>query len=127
MIYLRPIYANPDSLERVPKMQSLMRALRRLLSNQTMEVSIPDREERVKSLLNCLATTLDNEADCEQFNKEMDCLAEMIADGKARGEVLSPEMEAHIKHSNDCREEFEALIAILRAEEAGELEMPEVK
>lgn len=108
-------------------MQSLMRALRRLLSSPTSDLPNPDREERVKSLLDCLSTTLDNEADCEQFNTEMDCLAEMIADGKARGDVLSPEIEAHIKHSNDCQEEFEALIAILRAEEAGELELPEVK
>ncbi|MCI0712273.1 MAG: hypothetical protein L0154_19115 [Chloroflexi bacterium] len=108
-------------------MQNIMRALRRLLSNQTPEVSNLYRQEQIKSLLDCLSTTLDNEADCEQFNMEMDCLAEMIAAGKARGDVLSPEMEAHIKHSNDCREEFEALIAILRAEEAGELGSSEVK
>ena len=108
-------------------MQSLMRALRRLLSNTTSDLPDPQREERVKSLLDCLATTLDSEADCEQFNTEMDCLAELIAEGKARGDVLSPEIEAHIKHSKDCREEFEALIAILRAEDAGDLEIPEVK
>lgn len=108
-------------------MQNIMRALRRLLSNQTTEAPTLQHREQIKSLLNCLSTTLDDEADCEQFNMEMDCLAEMIAAGKVRGDVLSPEMEAHIKHSNDCREEFEALIAILRAEEAGELESPEAK
>lgn len=77
--------------------------------------------ERMQALLNCLSTTSDNEADCLEFGMQSDCLAELLAAG-ANGDVVIPQdIKAHLLNSRDCREEFEALIAVLKAELAGEL------
>lgn len=105
-------------------MQNLKRVLARLFKDAQSEneTLVPMADDRIKSLMDCLSTTQDNEADCSQFDAQMDCLAELLAEGKASGEVLTPEIEAHLRHSVDCREEFEALIAILKAEAAGEIE-----
>jgi hypothetical protein len=76
--------------------------------------------DRLKALINCLSSTQENEADCMEFDTEVDCLAEMIAAG-APASVIKPKIAAHIEHSPDCREEFDALVAILKAERDGEL------
>lgn len=71
---------------------------------------------------------------CEQEIVDMDCndycnhlarLAEMVANGASLDSVR-PELEKHMAHWKDCREEFEALVAILKAEQSGEaqLELP---
>lgn len=59
---------------------------------------------------------------------EMDCsdcdtlasLAEQVAAGKPIEQVL-PELKQHISYWKDCREEFEGLVAILKAEDDGTL------
>ncbi len=78
-------------------------------------------QQRVQALINCLAATQDDEADCIEFDQEADCLAEWIVAG-APPSVIKPRIEAHLQHSSDCSEEFDALIAILKAEQKGELE-----
>ena len=105
-------------------MQNLRQVLNRLLQRGSSSVNLPspDQTERVKSLMNCLEQTLDNEADCREFDIQMDYIAEALANGRSTSELLTPEFEAHLLHSNDCKEEFNALIAILKAEEAGKLE-----
>ncbi len=105
-------------------MQNLLRVLNRLFhrSSSTSATSAPDQVERVKLLMNCLEKTLDNEADCREFDAQMDCIAEALANGGSASDVITPEFEAHLMHSYDCQEEFNALLAILKAEEAGELE-----
>lgn len=105
-------------------MQNLLRVLNRLFQrgSSTTDLNTPDQVERVKSLMNCLEKTLDNEADCREFDAQMDCIAEALANGRTAAEVITPEFEAHLMHSYDCQEEFNALLAILKAEEAGELE-----
>jgi hypothetical protein len=85
-------------------------------------MSSSDINERVKALINCLASTQDDEADCVEFDREMDCLAEWIASGTASPSVVTPRIEAHLHHSHDCDEEFKALISVLRAESNGEME-----
>jgi hypothetical protein len=42
-------------------------------------------------------------------------LAERVANGE-RLEDIMPEFEEHVRCWKDCREEFEALVAILKAE-----------
>lgn len=78
--------------------------------------------ERLKALIDCLASTQDDEADCIEFDVEADCLAEWLASGAAPTSVIKPRIQAHLDHSRDCKEEFEALIAILKAAQTGELD-----
>lgn len=99
-----------------------LKALLNQLFNRRPAPASPEVEAQLQTLIDCLATTEEDEADCAEFDSRMDCLAEMLVDGRLRGEVLTPEIEAHLRHSADCREEFDALIAILKAEEAGQLE-----
>lgn len=59
--------------------------------------------------------------DCETCNTHFDCLAEQVALGASMDEVLIPAVEAHLKCCKDCREEFEALLAVVRAEISGDI------
>jgi len=61
--------------------------------------------------------------DCETCNQQFDCLAEQVAQG-ADLHTLLPAVEAHLACCADCREEFEALVAIIRAENGGQLPQP---
>ncbi|PJF43328.1 MAG: hypothetical protein CUN55_09050 [Phototrophicales bacterium] len=78
--------------------------------------------ERLQTLIDCLQKTLDDEADCIEFDLEMDCLAEWLASGADPTLVVKPRIQAHLAHSRDCAEELEVLIAILRAEQNGLLD-----
>ncbi|MCU0514418.1 MAG: hypothetical protein MUE40_17840 [Anaerolineae bacterium] len=53
--------------------------------------------------------------DCNDSCEQMACLAEKVARG-ARLEDLLPELQKHMRYWKDCREEFLALVAVLRAE-----------
>lgn len=81
-----------------------------------------DINERLKALIDCLASTQDDEADCMEFDIEVDCLAEWLASGAAPASIVKPRIQAHLEHSRDCKEEFDALVAILKAAEAGDLD-----
>jgi hypothetical protein len=59
--------------------------------------------------------------DCNDHCEEMAQLAEQVADGAELKDVL-PELEQHMKFWGDCREEFIALVSVLKAEVAGELD-----
>ena len=63
---------------------------------------------------------LDGDVDCDGCCCQLDCLAELVATG-AEWHALLPAVEAHLKCCADCREEFEALVAIIRAQNAGQL------
>lgn len=80
------------------------------------------QEDRLKALIQCLQNTQEVEADCAQFDREMDCLAEWIAAGADPETVIKPAIETHLKNSTDCREEFDSLVSILKAERDGELD-----
>ncbi len=58
------------------------------------------------------------ECDCETCNEQLDCLAELVAVGHDPNKLL-PAVQAHLDCCADCREEFEALLCILRAEQSG--------
>lgn len=83
------------------------------------------QQQRIQALLNCLQQTIDDEADCIEFDAEMDCIAEWLADGADPATVVKPRVNAHLNNSPDCSEEFNSLVAILRAEQAGLLDTDE--
>ena len=69
------------------------------------------------------------EAPCEEDVINMDCndycgqiakVAEQVASGIDLEELL-PQLECHLKHWVDCREEFEGLVAVLKAHSCGEV------
>ena len=58
--------------------------------------------------------------DCNDFCEQLAQLAEQVAAGNRVEDVL-PRFQYHLRHWKDCREEFEALVAIVKAENNGEL------
>jgi hypothetical protein len=57
--------------------------------------------------------------DCDEFCDEVSQLAERVANGEDLTHIL-PALEEHMQHWSGCREEFEALVAVLKAEQNGE-------
>ena len=55
--------------------------------------------------------------DCNDHCEQMARLAEQVASGADICDIL-PELEKFMMYWTDCREEFEALVAVLRAEKA---------
>ncbi len=76
-------------------------------------------EENVNNLLGLVFDApLDEEMvklDCNDYCEQLAEIAEQVAGGKSLTELL-PDWEQHIQYWKDCREEFEALVAILKAE-----------
>jgi hypothetical protein len=58
--------------------------------------------------------------DCKDGCEQISHLADRVARGEKLEDLL-PEYEEHIQYWHDCREEFDALVAIIRAEQAGQL------
>ena len=61
-----------------------------------------------------IVTTHHNELDCEQCFEQLDRFVEMTLAGKNAIEAM-PLVEDHLQRCQDCREEFQALLASLRA------------
>jgi len=80
------------------------------------------KKEELNPMLNFLSAPED------EYVEHIDCsncdtlasLAERVAKGASVAEVL-PELENHLHYWRDCREEFEALVAVLKAEDDGSL------
>jgi hypothetical protein len=53
--------------------------------------------------------------DCNDYCEQLAQLAEDVAAGADLKELL-PALEEHMRHYTDCREEFEALVAVLQAQ-----------
>lgn len=63
--------------------------------------------------------------DCNDHCEQLATLAERVANGEELNVVL-PELQEHMRYWGDCREEFLALVAVLKAELEGDLsEAPE--
>jgi hypothetical protein len=72
--------------------------------------------DRFRKLVECLSTVYrDGGVDCATAGRQFDCLAEQAVMG-ADIHMLLPHVAAHIDHCPDCREEYEALVSIIRAE-----------
>lgn len=83
--------------------------------------------ERLQEILNFVANAPENldiiAMDCNDHCEKMASLAERVARG-ASLEEIRPELQAHMLYWRDCREEFLALVAVLKAEISGELPTP---
>ncbi|MBZ0293794.1 MAG: hypothetical protein K8L99_14605 [Anaerolineae bacterium] len=76
-------------------------------------------QDQLDRLVQCLITAhVDDHINCESCGEQFECLAEQAAQG-ADISVILPAVEKHLACCSDCREEFEALVAILRAEDNG--------
>lgn len=80
-------------------------------------------DENRKDLMKFLfETPFDEEAinmDCNDGCEQISNLAERVAKGEDLQKLL-PEFKAHMDHWKDCREEFTALVAVIRAENTDE-------
>jgi len=86
------------------------------------------RVENLEFLLNFVEKAPENQEiidmDCNDHCEQMAGLAERVADGAELNDIL-PELEEHMKYWGDCREEFLALVRVLKAEIADDLpELP---
>jgi hypothetical protein len=85
-----------------------------------MDTPKPENQPRVVRLLSQILAMHESEIDCETCNQQLECLAELVATGAHDPKKLLPAVQSHLDCCNDCREEFEALLAIIRAEQSGQ-------
>ncbi|MBZ0301331.1 MAG: hypothetical protein K8J31_16410 [Anaerolineae bacterium] len=71
--------------------------------------------DRFRKLADCLSEKHDSGCDCEAAYKQFECLAEQAVAGVDIHDIL-PRVAMHLDQCSDCREEYEALVAIVRAE-----------
>ncbi len=67
-----------------------------------------------KKMMQMLAVTRDNELSCDEVYTLLDQFAEAISRGEAVKEWMTP-VGQHLKVCPDCREEYEALLAMIEA------------
>ncbi len=70
--------------------------------------------ERLRRMAAMLAATSEREIACDEAYRLLDQFAEAVARGEDAGALL-PQVKHHLELCMDCREEFEALLRILRA------------
>lgn len=70
------------------------------------------------AMVEAIFSAHEHELDCEGCDMEMPHLVDLIEAGENPEELL-PAVQEHLKRCRDCREEFEALLAIVHAENAG--------
>lgn len=93
-----------------------------------------ETERRIASLSE-LITFVENapanqaiiDMDCNDHCEQLAVLAEQVANGAALADIL-PELQEHMRYWGDCREEFVALVSVLKAEMLDELpDLPETE
>jgi hypothetical protein len=72
-------------------------------------------QDRFQKLVDCLRDKREGGCDCGVAFKEFECLAEKAVAGVDIHQAL-PRIAAHLDRCPDCKEEFDALVAIIRAE-----------
>lgn len=78
------------------------------------------RHNRLLALVESILSTHEDELDCDGCDAAMPYLAELVSAGGDPALIL-PAVQEHLRRCGACREEFEALVAIVRAESAGML------
>lgn len=68
----------------------------------------------LKRMVRNIATTRPDEIGCDECFEELNRFVELELAGKNAAEAL-PLVQDHLDRCSDCREEFEALLAALRA------------
>jgi len=67
----------------------------------------------VKKLVREVLSTRPDEIDCDECMEQLDRFVEMTVSGRNAAEAM-PLVHHHMEHCGCCREEFEALLAVLR-------------
>jgi len=81
-------------------------------------------DDQLQKLINCIFDIhSDGGIDCETCSKQFNCLVEMVSSGVELRDLL-PAVEKHISCCPDCREEFQALLSIIVAENQGLVTQP---
>jgi hypothetical protein len=70
--------------------------------------------ETLKKMVREVITTRPDEIGCDECFEQLDRFAEMTLAGKEITEA-TPLVQDHVERCEDCHEEFEALLAVLRA------------
>jgi len=88
------------------------------------------RIQNLAKLMNFVDNAPENQEiidmDCNEHCEQLAALAEQVANGVELESVL-PELKEHMKYWGDCREEFMALVTVLKAELMDDLpELPEL-
>jgi hypothetical protein len=68
----------------------------------------------LKKLMRGIMTTRPDEIDCDECLKQVDRFVDMALDGRNAAAAM-PLVQDHLNRCLDCREEYEALLAVLRA------------
>jgi hypothetical protein len=83
-----------------------------------MSQNTADRlQELIDFVLNCRENDAIEAMDCNEHCESMASLAERVAAGATLDEIR-PELEYHMRYWRDCREEFIALVNVLKMEAA---------
>jgi hypothetical protein len=75
-------------------------------------VATPLDPETLKRMVRGIATTHPHEIGCEECFQQLDRFVDMKLAGKNAAEAM-PLVQDHLEQCDDCREEFEALLAAL--------------
>jgi hypothetical protein len=70
--------------------------------------------DQIRAMARAIATTRAGEIDCERCFEEMDRFAERRLAGGDRDRMMAL-VRDHLARCQDCREEFEALLAAMQA------------
>ena len=70
--------------------------------------------DTLKQMVRGIITTRPDEIGCDECFEQLDRFVEMALAGKNATEAM-PLVQDHLERCDDCREEFEALLAALRA------------
>ncbi len=73
-----------------------------------------DEQPSIKQMVQMIAGTRPDEIGCDECFEQLDRFAELVLAGKNAAEAL-PLVQDHLNRCRDCHEEFEALLAALRA------------
>ena len=98
-------------------MWSFLDAFRRWFRRDQAEMPNGRMTMSVPKIMRQLAATQPVELSCDEVLRLMGAYAEAVLRGEDHTQVV-PLFEQHIEMCPDCREEFEALLRILRAQEA---------
>ena len=73
----------------------------------------------LKRMVRAVLSTRPDEIGCDECFEQLDRFVEMTLAGKNAAEAM-PLVQDHLERCRDCREEFETLLAVLRALAQGE-------
>ena len=83
-----------------------------------MNSAMNDPMKPLMRLVDMVARTDAVEYDCDQTQRILDVYADCVMRGEDAAAML-PLVHKHLEMCPDCREEFEALVCILRAQQSG--------